>query len=252
MIDSVDDIPPYSAVGRTGPEDADAEQLRERLVHAATTTFLDLGYGETELAEVARRAGASTDDVVRLFESKAALLVEAAGREGQEFFAGVLRRIDEVTPSLVLTALIVELQAGPITPMYQLWAETLVLSLRDPEIRRHLDPHLRYLRSAIDVVVRAAKGDGLIHESVDTAAATHACTTIMFGSCIMNSLGVTKPAADASAGVVFKFIDGLGVPTSVEAMLDLTELGGPAFLDAAEVIEISRASGRSPLHGSTP
>jgi AcrR family transcriptional regulator len=214
--------------------------------------FIEVGYPDADLAEITRRAGADPGDIDRLFESKAALLVEAAGRVGQEFFAGVLRRLDEVTPSLVMTAIVVELQAGPVTPMYQLWAETLVLSLRDDDIRRHLDPHLRYAQSALEVVVRAAKDDGLIHQSIDVAATAHACITLMFGSCVMNALGLPQPTVEASAGVLSKFVDGLGFPTRSQVLVDLTDLLGSDLAGEAEVIEISQASGRRPPRGSTP
>jgi AcrR family transcriptional regulator len=233
VIGPADEIPPYSDVGRPRALDELDQEQRERVLRVATDVFTEHGYRDTTLEAIAASAGVPVADLDELFESKAALLVEAAGRQGQAFFASVLRALGDYTPSVILTRLMAELQASPPTPMYGLWSETLVSSLRDAEVRRHLDPHLRYAKSAIEVVVRAAKDDGFIAADVDVDATVHACVSLMFGSCIVNALGIQQPTLEHAWGVILKFVDGLGMPSDGHGLVDLREPAG------AEVIELS-------------
>ena len=53
-----------------------ARANREAVVRAARDLFLEQGYPRTSVAEVARRAGVSSDLVYKLFETKKGLLVE--------------------------------------------------------------------------------------------------------------------------------------------------------------------------------
>lgn len=69
-------------VSRRGgrPSKADAEQLAERIVDAATELFFALGYGATTIEAVARRAGVSKRTLYHRFEDKSALFAAVVHR----------------------------------------------------------------------------------------------------------------------------------------------------------------------------
>ena len=64
-----------AAVRRGGrPSKADAEQIGQRIIDAATELFFTLGYGATSVEAVARRAGISKRTFYHRFANKSALL----------------------------------------------------------------------------------------------------------------------------------------------------------------------------------
>ncbi len=71
-----------AVVSRRGgrPSKADAEQLAERIVDAATELFFALGYGATTIEAVARRAGVSKRTLYHRFEDKSALFAAVVHR----------------------------------------------------------------------------------------------------------------------------------------------------------------------------
>jgi AcrR family transcriptional regulator len=227
-----------------GPLSADAlADRREGILQAAAEVFFEAGYQGASLSAVASAAGLEAEEIEGHFGSKASLLVEAVGREAQDFVALVLRSLTDGSPSsAVLTRLIVELQAGPALPMHQLLAETLAVAIRDAEVRRELDPHLRYLSSAISVVIHQAQGDGLITDDVDVDATVWACLTLMFGSCLAKSLEMEQPEPEQSQTVIMKFVQGLANGGS-GATIDLREA------TLWDVPIFSRAFARRPPHG---
>ncbi|MEM7288135.1 MAG: helix-turn-helix domain-containing protein [Actinomycetota bacterium] len=65
---------------RTGrpPKSADAIPTRDRLIAAAIEVFVERGFGQANITEIAERAGISGPAVYKHFDGKADLLMEAA------------------------------------------------------------------------------------------------------------------------------------------------------------------------------
>ena len=67
-------------VRRTGrpPKTADAVPTRDRLIAAAVEVFVERGFGQANITEIAERAGISGPAVYKHFDGKADLLIQAA------------------------------------------------------------------------------------------------------------------------------------------------------------------------------
>ena len=79
---------PAAVVGRGGrPSRRDAEQLREKILDAATALFFEHGYGATTIEAMAKRARISKRTLYHRFDDKSAL-----------FRAVVHRTIDRLRP----------------------------------------------------------------------------------------------------------------------------------------------------------
>jgi AcrR family transcriptional regulator len=191
-----------------GPDPISDE--RQRILTSATELLLESGVAATTVWRVADHAGLSVAEVRALFRSRAALLVEAVGREAQSFFGSVVRSLNAGSPgSAVLTRLIVELQAGPPTPLHRLFAELIASAIRDPELRDEVEPHLHYADAAIVVVIRQAKADARIAADVDVEALSSVCMSLILGSCLRASIELVQPERGAAESVIMRFVDGL-------------------------------------------
>lgn len=69
--------PPARRTGRP-PKTADAVPTRDRLIAAAVEVFVERGFGQANLTEIAERAGISGPAVYKHFDGKADLLIQAA------------------------------------------------------------------------------------------------------------------------------------------------------------------------------
>lgn len=83
---------------------ADGEQTRERLLTCARDLYLEAGFGNFSLREVARRVGVSAPAVYRHFDNKEALLREVCAAGFRNFSSYLLRALAEVTPRARLGA----------------------------------------------------------------------------------------------------------------------------------------------------
>lgn len=81
--------PPVTRPRRTGRpvKRAGATPTRDRLVDAAIAVFVEQGFGQASVTEIAERAGISGPAVYKHFDGKADLLIEAARRSLDRAFA---------------------------------------------------------------------------------------------------------------------------------------------------------------------
>lgn len=69
--------PPAKRTGRP-PKRTDVAPTRDRLIAAAVEVFVERGFGQANLTDIAERAGISGPGVYKHFEGKADLLIQAA------------------------------------------------------------------------------------------------------------------------------------------------------------------------------
>ena len=79
---------------------------QERILQAATTLFLEQGYEQTTVAQVAERAGVSRATVFWHFSDKAGLFREAFNRLVEPFRRSIESGFEEVDPELRLEELL--------------------------------------------------------------------------------------------------------------------------------------------------
>lgn len=210
-------------------DDPSADALAERHEHilrAAADLLYEVGAARLDLDEVATAAGLTRAEVDELVGSRASLIVDATGREVQDFLAGLLVSITEGAPAVAaLVDLIVELQSGETLPMHPLLAETLAVGIRDRSVRDALRPHLRYALAALDVVIREAQEEHLIASDVHVRATSHLCLTLLVGSCVVAALGFERPEPQLARSVIMSVVQGLAEGSA--PVIDLRSRRGP-------------------------
>jgi AcrR family transcriptional regulator len=209
---------PVKAAARGGrPSRADALQLGERILVAATDLFLAHGYGSTSIEAVAARAGVSKRTLYDRFDDKAAL-----------FAAVVHRIIGTIRPPPD-----VPLLAGATLPdiLRRLAKFILQAALAPQALALHRLLHAEATR--FPELVRAVASDGSTREGID-----------LIGGLLARELGdaALSDAARAFAAQQFIFMVvtlpqrlaiGFGPPMSAAELDEWAERVVRLFLDGA-------------------
>lgn len=157
---------------RRGPASTqDGQRSRDRILRAALDLITDVGIDRVRLAEIARRAGMSSGQVMYYFTSKEHILLETlAWQEHQDHIrrraalakaAGAWRQLDRFVG--------LYLPVGPSDPSWILWLEAWARAPHNREVSRFLDELIHPWRADLtDIVVRGvAKGQFTAPANVD-------------------------------------------------------------------------------------
>jgi AcrR family transcriptional regulator len=155
-------------VGRGDPADP-REQRKAKLVQAATELFVQQGYRQTSVEEVARRAGVAKGTVYLHFKTKGELLAHAVVEEKKRYVARLAPILDE--------------QLAPRERL-KLWLQTvLVLAREMPLLSRLLSGDLEILAALDDLPAELmAKSQAFSNDFlgglIDRAAGPHRWTKL--------------------------------------------------------------------------
>lgn len=136
MADDVQTAPP-----RRTQAERRAGSLR-RLLDAATSALIEIGYYRTTVAEICARAGLSQGALFRHFETRIALLIAVAEDIDQGLRALYRRDFEQLRPTqadeLVLAMSV--LRANVASPLHQAWFELLMAARTDAALHTALLP----------------------------------------------------------------------------------------------------------------
>ncbi|WP_125035795.1 TetR/AcrR family transcriptional regulator [Nocardioides sp. LS1] len=154
-----------------------ARQSRDRILDAATTRFLELGFGRASVRVIAGDAGVSEDLVFHLFGSKRGLLGAVMSREpdpGLETLAAsggaaVVRDEEDQRRQVALLAERVGADLARVRPLDDMLRAAAAV---DPELAAvREDLHLRRRREATTAITRWMHDRGPLRQGVDEASA---------------------------------------------------------------------------------
>ncbi len=136
---------------------------QERILVAATKLFLEQGFEQTTVAQVAQGAGVSRATVFWHFSDKAGLFREAFHRLIEPFRAALEHRFEEVDPEKRLVQQIALYQSfavnqRPALEGFVRWAID-AKSFRESMIATLLDMHQRYTGALTEVIAVLAPPD---------------------------------------------------------------------------------------------
>ncbi|MCW5652256.1 TetR/AcrR family transcriptional regulator [Hydrogenophaga sp.] len=191
----------------TSVRTAAKEASHERIVQAAARAIRRSGYDGTGVADIMKEAGLTHGAFYAHFESREAMLAEAADRAGAESNAYAAQVIASAPPeqavqALMHTYLSKEHQVGIETgcPISALGSE---MPRQSPEVRRAATRHIKEM---IDLVARQSPdwGEPAAHERALVSVAT------MVGTLIL-ARAVDDPAlSDALCSATLKRLDSSG------------------------------------------
>jgi AcrR family transcriptional regulator len=169
-----------------------ADQRRDQMLEAAAALIAERGFGETRIADVAKRIGASPALVIYYFGTKDKLLTEALRFSEQSFYTAADELLASTTALVKRLETLVHLTCVPQTQdevpgAWGLWFDLWTQAFRHPEVKKDRVELDQRWRSMVAQVVR----DGMHHgeiEAVDAEEFAVAFTALLDGLSIQVAL----------------------------------------------------------------
>jgi AcrR family transcriptional regulator len=149
------------------PATANNEARRNDMLRAAAELICERGFGETRIADVAKRAKASSALVIYYFGTRQRLLVDALRYSEGNFYDAAEKMLAEVTSarerlSLLVRWTCVPENAGDVPGAWGLWFDLWAQAFRHPEVKQdRADLDARWRTLIVDVV-KAGQASGEI------------------------------------------------------------------------------------------
>jgi len=187
---------------------AETASTRDRLLAAAIDVFVEQGFEQARLPDIARGAGLTTGAVYANFRGKSELLFEAMGtRAGTE-----MDTLLEQARGRDMRELLGVLGDQLVSPRDQvpLLLDAVAAGRRDPELAGALRHRLDARERMIVELVERAKAEGAIDDGVDSAAFARFCMMLAMGAVVMRTMHVESPDGDAWHDVIARLLDAIG------------------------------------------
>jgi AcrR family transcriptional regulator len=183
---------------------------RDRLVAAAIEVFVEQGYEQARVQDIARTAGLTTGAIYANFRDKRELLLAAiADRTAAEVDA-LVQAAASTPPRDVLAAL------GSRIAFREndrpLLLDAVVASERDPALADLLNDLLGQRHDRIADLVEHGKSDRTIDAAIDTDVFTRFCLTVALGSLVVRALKLPQPDPDQWAALIERLLDATAPP----------------------------------------
>ena len=169
-----------------------ASGRRQQMLHAAAELISARGFGDTRIADVARRSGVSPALVIYYFGSRDRLLIDALRYSDEIFYAAAEKLLIGLDTARAKLEGLVRLTLGPqsVTEFpgsWGLWLDTWAQAYRYPEVARgRLELEVRWRDLIVDIV-RQGRRDGDI-DKVDEARFAATFSALLDGLSIMVAL----------------------------------------------------------------
>lgn len=135
---------------------AEGRRSRERVLRAALELITEVGIDQVRLAEIARRAGMSSGQVMYYFDTKEHILLETLAWREYEDTARRRADLAKAGDDWDKLGRFIEryLPASPTDPAWKLWMEAWARAPHSPEVSQFLDALLTPWRADLAAIVQ--------------------------------------------------------------------------------------------------
>jgi AcrR family transcriptional regulator len=143
------------------------EARRIEMLRAAAELICERGFGDTRIADVAKRAGVSSALVIYYFGTRDRLLVDALRFSEESFYESAEKMLAEVTSLRERLSLLIKWTCVPeanneIPGAWGLWFDLWAQAFRHDEVRAgRVELDARWRRMIVDAIKSAAASDEL-------------------------------------------------------------------------------------------
>ena len=178
---------------------------RDRLVAAAIKVFVEQGYEQARVQDIARAAGLTTGAIYANFRDKRELLLAAIAHRSAAEVETLLHAAETTPPRDLLAAL--GSRVAFRDDDRPLLLDAVVASERDPALAALLRDALGERHARIAGLVDQGKSDHTIDEAIDTDVLTRFCLTVALGSLVVRALALPQPDPDHWASLIERLLD---------------------------------------------
>ena len=184
---------------------------RLQMLRAAAEVISERGFSETRIADVAKRAGASSPLVIYYFGTKDRLLLDALRYSEQILFEQIQRLLSDVASVRDRLSTLVRWTFAPhdsdlVPAIWGLWLDLWSQAIRREEVARGRAELDDRWRSVLVDVIRAGREDGDVGE-VDARQFAIAFAAILDGLAIQIALNDPEVDADIAYRIAMNFAE---------------------------------------------
>ncbi|HZC69161.1 MAG TPA: TetR/AcrR family transcriptional regulator [Jatrophihabitans sp.] len=198
------------------PATPNNEARRIQMLRAAAELICERGFGETRIADVAKRAKASSALVIYYFGTRERLLVDALRYSEQNFYDAAEKMLAEVTSARERLSLLVQWTCIPddtdVPGSWGLWFDLWAQAFRHPEVKQdRVDMDGRWRAMIVDVV-KAGQAAGDIRK-LDARAFAVTFAALLDGLSIQVALRDPELDSERAYNIAMHFAEReLGLP----------------------------------------
>jgi AcrR family transcriptional regulator len=156
-------------MAEAAPATENNEARRRAMLEAAAELITERGFGDTRIADVAKRAGTSSALVIYYFGTRDRLLVDALRYSEESFYETAAAMLEEVTGFRERLSTIVEWCCvpqldGEVTGAWGLWLDVWATAFRHEEVAEARVGQDRKWRDLLEGVLRDGQAAGEVGE----------------------------------------------------------------------------------------
>jgi AcrR family transcriptional regulator len=154
------------------PATENSEARRIEMLHAAAELICERGFGDTRIADVAKRAGVSSALVIYYFGTRDRLLVDALRHSEESFYEAAEKMLAEVPSLRERLSLLIKWTCVPsadneIPGAWGLWFDLWAQAFRHEEVKAgRVELDARWRRMIVDAI-RSAEASAELDVTVD-------------------------------------------------------------------------------------
>jgi AcrR family transcriptional regulator len=154
------------------PATENNEARRTEMLHAAAELICERGFGDTRIADVAKRAGVSSALVIYYFGTRDRLLVDALRHSEESFYEAAEKMLAEVPSLRERLSLLIKWTCVPsadneIPGAWGLWFDLWAQAFRHEEVKAgRVELDARWRRMIVDAI-RSAEASAELDVTVD-------------------------------------------------------------------------------------
>ncbi len=207
-------------MAEAAPQTEGNEARRRAMLQAAAELIAERGFGETRIADVAKRAGTSSGLVIYYFGTRDRLLVDALRYSEETYYDAAAKVLGEEQDFRKRLAMLVEWSCVPELPgevlgSWGLWLDLWSTALRHPEVseaRVELDGRWRDL---VERIVREGQQAGAVGTDIDPRQFALTFTVLLDGLSTQVALGDSEVTSDVAYDIGLDYAEQrLGLPPS--------------------------------------
>jgi AcrR family transcriptional regulator len=201
-----------TAVAEAAPQTEGNEARRRAMLQAAAELISERGFGETRIADVAKRAGTSSGLVIYYFGTRDRLLVDALRYSEEAYYDFATTLLNDEQDFRKKLSMLVEWSCVPQLPgevngAWGLWLDLWATALRHPEVREARSELDGRWRDLVERVVRDGQEAGDVDAALDLRRFALTFSVLLDGLSTQVALGDHEITSDVAHDIAMEYAE---------------------------------------------